>query len=424
MCRKYDRLSVKGKEQIDILQYNEVLLISNDFHPTTEQGKQVKRSKCAPSGDRCYWTGHREDWSDAWECRVGIGHASDCQKYQNSWFQAQRHNHHYTGTVRRITFQAHIQHTGALHVGQHFGAALFFSLYHQNSNLLTGSPTFPTMPPRRCALNTFQTSSPAAVDPPINTPQTSSPAAVVPPINTPQTLSPVAAAPSAASTLTTAPHVANSKAHHKALRQYSLQDWSKPHAMGRQTKQLGSEVHHFFYQRHNVRAAHMCTLCKEDSSHDIAEYSSLTTMGTLHGHLLKIHLRVYITALERHNLKVGAKEVRDLLDIGWTLAQIGQELDQNPDKLLESFGSPPGGKHLGLQPRTGVSALADEIPDYTIEEMHRQLVKFIVVDDQVMNVIECPEFPRLLLLLWKDLWECDIPHWTKLPRSGHKCMTV
>ncbi|KAG2130965.1 uncharacterized protein EDB93DRAFT_1108191 [Suillus bovinus] len=121
---------------------------------------------------------------------------------------------------------------------------------------------------------------------------------------------------------------------------------------------------------------------KEDSSHNIAEYSSLTTMGTLRSHLLKIHLRVYITVLEQHKLKVGAKEVRDLLYIGWTLAQIGQELDQNPDKLLESFGSPPGGKHLGSQPRTGVLALADEIPDYAIEEMHRQLVKFIVVDDQ------------------------------------------
>jgi hypothetical protein len=31
-----------------------------------------------------------------------------------------------------------------------------------------------------------------------------------------------------------------------------------------------------------------------------------------------------------------------------------------------------------------------------------------------MNLMECPEFRRLLQLLWKDLWECDIPHCTKL----------
>lgn len=125
---------------------------------------------------------------------------------------------------------------------------------------------------------------------------------------------------------------------------------------------------------------------KEDPSYDVAEYSSSTTTGTLQGHLLKFHLRIYIAALEQYGLKVGAKEVRDILDIGWTLAHIGQELDQNPDKLLESFGSPGGGS-LGSQPRSGVSAPGNDIPDLTIEEMHRQLVKFIVVDDQVSTYL-------------------------------------
>ncbi|KAG2059976.1 hypothetical protein BDR06DRAFT_1003029 [Suillus hirtellus] len=226
------------------------------------------------------------------------------------------------------------------------------------------------MPPRQCALNTPQTSSPATVAPPINTPQTLSPVAAAPPAAPTLPAAPPAApthpaAPPTASTLTAAPRVA-------ASRQYSSQGWSKP-CGGRWDIQT-----------------------EEDPSHVIVKYSLLTTTGTLRGHLLKIHLHVYITALEQHNLKVGAKEVRDLLDIGWTLAQIGQELDQNPDKLLESFGSPL------------------VIPDFTIEEMHRQLVKFIVVDDQAMNVIECPEFHRLLLLLRKDLQECNIPHWMKL----------
>lgn len=31
-----------------------------------------------------------------------------------------------------------------------------------------------------------------------------------------------------------------------------------------------------------------------------------------------------------------------------------------------------------------------------------------------MNLMECPEFRRLLRLLRKDLRESDIPHWTKL----------
>lgn len=103
--------------------------------------------------------------------------------------------------------------------------------------------------------------------------------------------------------------------------------------------------------------------------------------------MLKFHLHVYITALEQSNLKVGAKEVQNILDMGWTLTQLCQELDQDPDKYLEPFGSPPGRGVFGLGPRLGRSALADDTPDFTIKEMHRQLVKFIVVNDQVSTYL-------------------------------------
>ena len=62
------------------------------------------------------------------------------------------------------------------------------------------------------------------------------------------------------------------------------------------------------------------------------------------------------------------------------------------------------------------------------------LVNFIVADDQVqsmlhqyyaanhitfqsMNVVECHEFCNLLLLLWEDLQDKDIPHRTKICES-------
>jgi hypothetical protein len=80
---------------------------------------------------------------------------------------------------------------------------------------------------------------------------------------------------------------------------------------------------------------------KEDLSYNVAKYGLSTTTGTLHSHLLKFHLQAYITTLEQHKLKVAAKEIWDLLDVGWTLTLIGQELDQNPDKSLELFGFPP-----------------------------------------------------------------------------------
>ncbi|KAG1810752.1 hypothetical protein EV424DRAFT_1349841 [Suillus variegatus] len=288
--------------------------------------------------------------------------------------------------------------------------------------------------------NTPQTLSPATVAP-VNTPQILSPATAAPvntpqtlpsdaaaPVNTPQTLPPAAAIPPVAASLTAAPRIARGGAAPRAGPSRAADDGefinldvindvneedndhlltpvevactgpsplqtltgsdttrSNPLAMGRRTKQSGSEVHHCF-TKDATSGQRVCTPCvdvqKEDPSYDVAEYSSSMTTGTLQGHLLKFHLRIYIAALEQYGLKVGAKEVRDILDIGWTLAHIGQELDQNPDKLLESFGSPGGGS-LGSQPRSGVSAPGNDIPDFTIEEMHRQLVKFIVVDDQV-----------------------------------------
>ncbi|KIM87796.1 hypothetical protein PILCRDRAFT_85650 [Piloderma croceum F 1598] len=45
---------------------------------------------------------------------------------------------------------------------------------------------------------------------------------------------------------------------------------------------------------------------------------------------------------------------------------------------------------------------------------HQHIVNFIVVDDQSLNVIECPEFRALLLLLCSDLKETMVPHRTKL----------
>ncbi|KAG1902200.1 uncharacterized protein F5891DRAFT_978909 [Suillus fuscotomentosus] len=69
------------------------------------------------------------------------------------------------------------------------------------------------MPPRRRALNTPQTPSPATVAPPINTPQTLSPVAAAPPTAPTLPAAPPAApthpaAPPTASTPTAAPHVA------------------------------------------------------------------------------------------------------------------------------------------------------------------------------------------------------------------------
>lgn len=127
------------------------------------------------------------------------------------------------------------------------------------------------------------------------------------------------------------------------------------------------------------------------------EYSANTSTTSLRPHIERHHLQLFQEKARQH---------------GWKI-------------LL------PG---LVSQARSAASAAESaqgERPDrFNEETFHRCLFNFIVADDQVfflcllvsqqthyfksLNVIECPEFRVLLLLLRNDLKESMIPHRTKL----------
>ncbi|KAI6103768.1 hypothetical protein EDD16DRAFT_1519558 [Pisolithus croceorrhizus] len=54
------------------------------------------------------------------------------------------------------------------------------------------------------------------------------------------------------------------------------------------------------------------------------------------------------------------------------------------------------------------------LPPFSISALHHYLVRFIMADNQSLNIIEFPEFCELILLLHQDLRNSDIPHHTKL----------
>ncbi|KAG2352360.1 hypothetical protein BDR07DRAFT_1384352 [Suillus spraguei] len=64
----------------------------------------------------------------------------------------------------------------------------------------------------------------------------------------------------------------------------------------------------------------------------------------------------------------------------WTLAAIHEKL-QDPAYNIESLGTIPNQGHGNFLPGTTLS-LDNYIPHFSIDEMHRQLVKLIVADDQ------------------------------------------
>ncbi|KAG1718587.1 hypothetical protein EDB19DRAFT_1920372 [Suillus lakei] len=153
---------------------------------------------------------------------------------------------------------------------------------------------------------------------------------------------------------------------------------SDPLVTGTQCKRR-SEVYYFFHELPDGR--HVCTACdemqKEDPSHVVAIFGPQATTRDLRHHLHKNHILFYVTEVERSNLKTGLKILQQRLDSGWSLEMLIDKL-QNPTCTLESLGEPP-------YPKPGIRALSsgfDQLPKFTLDEMHHHIVKFIVADDQ------------------------------------------
>ncbi|KAG2138730.1 uncharacterized protein EDB93DRAFT_1106299 [Suillus bovinus] len=136
--------------------------------------------------------------------------------------------------------------------------------------------------------------------------------------------------------------------------------------------------------------------------------------STLCCHVGKYHMYYYLTALEKNGWPAGINAVQCRLDEGWTLAQLLERLE-DPANTIKSLGAPSNTRRGGLLPGVKMSAsLDDTLPNFSLNELHRHIVKFIIADDQAINIVECPEFRRLILLLRQDLTDSDIPHRLKL----------
>ncbi|KAF8485547.1 hypothetical protein JB92DRAFT_3131248 [Gautieria morchelliformis] len=63
-----------------------------------------------------------------------------------------------------------------------------------------------------------------------------------------------------------------------------------------------------------------------------------------------------------------------------------------------------------LKSNEKVTTQPDPRPPFSMGRFKTALVNWIVANDQSINVIECPEFCDLLLLLRESMLSCDIPH--------------
>ncbi|KAI6100378.1 hypothetical protein EDD17DRAFT_1768156 [Pisolithus thermaeus] len=196
-----------------------------------------------------------------------------------------------------------------------------------------------------------------------------------------------------------------------------------PLATGTQPKPCSTlDIHHFF-KKH--KGEHMvCVPCKnmkawnpgQFPSDHMYMYSAVMSNTSLHFHIEKYYLEEFLAEAEHHAWVVQINSMRATFSIGYNYATLCEVLSHpnvsihllplapppRPDDELPVFSGPrPPPLGAGLLP-------------FSISALHCYLVRFIMADDQSLNVIECPEFCELILLLHQDLRNSDIPHHMKL----------
>ncbi|KIJ21095.1 hypothetical protein PAXINDRAFT_6876 [Paxillus involutus ATCC 200175] len=203
-------------------------------------------------------------------------------------------------------------------------------------------------------------------------------------------------------------------------------------------------------------------------------YSQNTSNTNLHGHIEKYHLHVYLTEADHNNWSIQIEAAKAAFSVGYTFTTL-QEALQKPGASIRALppapqpgpgDSPP--ELAGSQP----FSLGAGLPSFSPPVFHQFLVRFIVANNQSppvpltfqppsllyntssvepaltrvplamepvhpymipglrpsgsipvhpntlsLNVIECPEFWQLLLLLRQDLHDSQIPHRTKLRKQ-------
>jgi hypothetical protein len=161
--------------------------------------------------------------------------------------------------------------------------------------------------------------------------------------------------------------------------------------------------------------------------------------GSSIGDLLKIVLRI----LQNEDPSKWPPTQRYIYSKNTSTSSLRPHIEKHHLELFKTLAQERGWRVLlpGLvsQARSQASAapvnngVASGQPDkFTEQSFHEHLLNFIIADDQVcflyltlmliilvlciqsLNVVECPEFRALLLLLRNDLKESMIPHRTKL----------
>ncbi|KAG2137443.1 uncharacterized protein EDB93DRAFT_1106635 [Suillus bovinus] len=140
---------------------------------------------------------------------------------------------------------------------------------------------------------------------------------------------------------------------------------------------------HFFYRQDPVTQSRICKACKEihtrDNTHAVVSYLATTGTTGRQTHTFNEHTIIYLEEAECNHWHIHASShLKTFLDDGWMIATLHQQL-KDPAYTLDSLGTPPSPSSLTS---TILLAPDDVLPNFTLDKMHKQIVRFIIANDQ------------------------------------------
>jgi len=122
---------------------------------------------------------------------------------------------------------------------------------------------------------------------------------------------------------------------------------------------------------------------KSDPSHYITSYALNTGTANIRKHFTLKHARLYLEELILNQWEVSFVPLNKLQERGWSLQDLLEKVKQDPACKILSLGPhPDAGVVL---PGTRVSASGNTLPEFSVTGMHRLIMRFVAVDDQVIN---------------------------------------
>ena len=118
-------------------------------------------------------------------------------------------------------------------------------------------------------------------------------------------------------------------------------------------------------------------------------YSAGTATGTLWGHIAKWHLVEYLKIALNPNRQwqVQLSNVEVVIGLGYTFDEL-KEIAKKDGKLNNL---PPHSTN-STPPNNMASKNWANIPPFSLPQLHKHLVDFIVADDQSLNILKCKKF--------------------------------